>query len=459
MNKFSHVGIICGLLAGIGLLTGCSSGEEEASSAFIDGSISVPAGDIPIGDYSGIEVTIIQKDSAQSDADTLFYQVTDSTGYFSGTARFPTKRFYTLLIDRGVQRLVQGQLILADGDSVRIEGVLPDLQASLVIRSNEHNALEKYIRLTNGYRRVSAFIQAGALLGDSLTAEINKWGDLYWDLYLEEQGTLAADEAASDAVRLYRSINSGPVLMSRLAQLRSDQNLIYLAAQFGGEYLARNRGLDYSLGYLDTLRSLSTEDVAAMAVYKVLIELLYDSVRIDRARSELETLRGRYELNQSDRQWADKMGYDLDHLSPGNSIPRFSFQDDEGVVSSDSLIGSPYILEVTLLANQLYQNEFDRTSVIHNIYGNYGLRIVTIPLDTSQITIDAFFEERNRAWPVAPADAFEREDLVSRFNIRQVPTWFLVDRNGKIVRKYEGQEYRDIIQKLQTIISTEEPPS
>ncbi|MDZ7680587.1 MAG: thioredoxin-like domain-containing protein [Fodinibius sp.] len=97
--------------------------------------------------------------------------------------------------------------------------------------------------------------------------------------------------------------------------------------------------------------------------------------------------------------------------------------------------------------------------VIHSIYKNYGLQVVTIPLDESQVTVEGFFEERVKPWPVADAQAFDRDKLLEKFNVRLIPTRFLIDREGKIIRKYVGNEYDDVIQGIRTIIKKDKEPA
>jgi len=45
------------------------------------------------------------------------------------------------------------------------------------------------------------------------------------------------------------------------------------------------------------------------------------------------------------------------------------------------------------------------------------------------------------------------------FNIRVIPTRFLIDRKGRIVRKYVGREYTDVIQGIQSIIKQDKTAS
>lgn len=441
-----------------GIFLACSQKDTATSSAWVQGVITVADSIDASRDFSDIEVSIINKDSAQAEADTLFYQVTDSTGHFAGRATFPEKQFYTLRVDRNQRTLGQAGIILAAGDSVTISAELPGFQQTLSIESREHEALQQYRRLNRTYQRVVQYIQRGVITGDSVRIELNKWADLYWDMYNDQEGTLAGRMAAIDAIDIYGTLD-GQRMMQKLREVRDDDQLAGVAARFGKEYLAENRGLDYSLQYLDTLQSITSDSVINMNIQQERIKLLYDSARIDQAKTRLSAFKEQFGDDKSAREWVESIEYDLNYLSPGDTIPSFAFEHNGKLVSRDSLLGTPYILEITLLSNRLYQNQYDRTFVIHNIYKNFGLEVVTIPLDQSQITIDAFFEEREKVWPVAPADAFDRASLVEKFNIRLVPTRFLVDRNGKIVRKYIGEEYQDIIQGIQTIIKTEEPAS
>ncbi|MDX1619043.1 MAG: thioredoxin-like domain-containing protein [Balneolaceae bacterium] len=459
MTRFLKSYLAVPILLLIGMAACTQQLEPDPPSAVVEGRITVADSIDASGDYSGIEVTIIKKDSAQAQADTLYHQVTDSSGHFSGMAHFPAPSFYALLIDRNQRRLDQSAIILADDDTVRIEAVLPRVSETLAIQSGEHDALQTFRRIDRAYNRVANYItRTGELKGDSLITELKKWANLYWDVYEDKRGTFASRMAASESIRLFSIIDSEE-LMNRLRQIRENENLVNLAVEYGTEYLARNEGLDHSLAWLDTLQTLTPDSTAAMNIQQKRINLLYDSARIDQAERRLASFKEQFGDNRAVAGWIESMEYDLNYLSPGDTIPSFSFRYYGREINRDSLMGTPYILEITLLSNRLYQEQYDRTFAIHSIYQNYGIEVITIPLDQSQVTIDGFFEEREKEWPVASADAFDRRELIEKFNIRLVPTRFLVDRNGTIVRKYIGEEYQDVIQGIQTIIQTEEPAS
>lgn len=444
-----------GLLLLLLAFAGCSSGDDTPS-AYIKASFSVADSIDASGDYSGIGLTIIKRDSLNADSDTLFHQLTDSSGVLSGRVQFPEKRQYAAIISRNDRNLDRIALILADDDTLNISAELPGIQNTLQVASREHDAMDDYRRITRGYQRVMAYARAGRISADSLGDELNKWSNLYWEVYQKNEETLASELAASESVRLLEGWNN-EAMMERIRTLQDRDAFIGLGATYGKSYLAEIQGLDYTLSYLDTLKNNAKSEDTGMRVEMETIKLLYDSARVEEAKQQLEAFRQKYGQSEDVKQWAETIDYDLNYLSPGDTIPSFSFQVNGQLVSRDSLVGTPYILEITTLANRLYQEQYDRTVAIHSLYKNFGLQVVTIPLDDSQVTVDAFFEARGiQPWPVAPANAFEREELLNQFNIRVVPTRFLIDRNGEIIRKYVGREYEDVIQGIQTIIKQQE---
>jgi glutathione peroxidase-family protein len=438
---------------------GCSS-ETEPKTAHISGSFTVSDSIDSSGDFSGIGFTIIKKDSANADADTLYHAVTNSNGSFSGMATFQEKRRYPLIISRNSRNLARGGVILAEDDSVFITGQLPNVRETLNIASREHNAMDTYQRLGKSFRRVMQVARAGQLQGDTLRDELQKWTNLYWDVYEHEEGTFASNFAAREAIKILESFDK-PQMMNRIRMVDGHDDLSDLGATFGKRYMAENRGLDSALGYLDSLAQVTESENSSKRIAREKIKLLYDSARVEEAKQELIAFKREYP-EDSTSNWVESMSYDINYLSPGDTIPEFQFVKNGRVISRDSLAGAPYILEVTRLSNQLYQEQFDRTVVIHSIYKNYGLEVVTLPLDESQVTVDAFFEERVKPWPVADAQAFDRKALLEKFNIRLIPTRFLVDEHGQIIRKYVGNEFEDVIQGIQKIINkdnNEEPAS
>lgn len=452
LYKILWLGFGCGLL-----LWGCNP-QDEQKQTHITGSFTVADSLDSSGDYSGIGVTVIHRDTSREEADTLFHAVTDTGGHFSGTAVIERRDRYPVTVTRNERTLGQINVILADGDSVRITGELPDLSRTVSVTSREHEAQNVFERVEKNYNRVAQYAQAGLLTGDSLRAELEKWSGMFWDVYRDNKGTLAGDRAAAESIRLLNGWKNDE-MMEKIRAVQHEDGLVDVAATYGKNYIAGERGADAAVAYLDTLIGLTDDEDRRMQISMEQIKLLYDSAHVDQAQQRLTDFQTAYSERETAAEWAESISYDLSYLSPGDSIPAFEFSDNGRLISRDSLLGTPYILEISTLAHPMYQDQFDRTVVIQSIYKNFGLEVITIPLDQSQITIDAFFEERVRAWPVSQAGAFDRDELLERFNVRRIPTRFLVDREGKIVRKYVGREYQDVIKGIQTLTNQENEPA
>ena len=438
------------ILLSVLIVLGCSS-DEAGLEAPVHGTITVDESIDNSGDYAEIGVTIIKKDSANVDADTLFNVLTDEEGKFSGTAQFPRHRQYRVIISRNNQNLGSTGIILANDDTVEISAQLPNLNNTLQISSREHTAYRTYQRVEKSFRRVGAFAQAGRLRGDSLRQELEKWPDIYWQVYQESPQTIAGHLSAKKSIDLLSRWDKN-AMMQKVRAVQHDDDLAYLGATYGKAYMAKEQGLDAALAYLDTLKTNTQRPKERMQIAMERISLMYDSAQIAQTRTALASFEKEYPDNSIAKDWAKSVSYDLEYLSPGDAIPEFSFKANNEEISRESLKGQPYLLEITSFVSPIYQQQFDRTVVIHSIYKNYDFQIVTIPIDSSQVTVDAFFEQRMRPWPVASARAFYDQEIMKTFNIKNLPTRFLVDRNGKIHQRYIGQEYENIVQGIQQLM-------
>lgn len=450
MRYFLHVVPLAFILMLVS--TGCSS-DDDTLHAPIEGQITVSDSLDSSGDDGGIHVSILKKDSAAAAADTLFYAVTNKGGFFSGEAHFNRRGRYLMRVSRNGQLVGQGGVILAANDSLKIFAKLPAFSSTLQIYSKEHNALTTYNRVERSFQRVAAFARAGQLKGDSLVAELQKWPDIYWQVYQQYPQTIAGGFGARRSIELLSQWNPSE-MMQKVRQIQQNDDLAVIAAVRGKNYLAKKEGAAYALAYLDTLQKQTNNKHSRMRIEMERINLMYDSAMVKQARQLLHTFKKTYDKDQWASEWAKSMTYDLEYLAPGDPIPAFSFTYSGHDISRENMKGRPYLLEITPLSSPQYQQQYDRTLVIYNIYKNYDLEVITIPLDTSQVTIDAFFEERMKPWPVASSGDFDRDSLIKTFNIKSVPVRFLVDEQGRIARRYIGPEYEDVIQGIQQLIKS-----
>lgn len=433
-------------------LASCSN-DPEFETAYLNGTITVADSVDDSKDYSGIQLIITYQESATSKVDTIFNKATNANGIVKGKVEFPQKGIYPVFINRNGNQVATTQFILADNDTLTFSGVLPALNVNFELDSREHRAMETFDRVDRGFKRVAAYIAAGAIEDSLIYDEVLKWSDLYWEIHEKHTETIAANLAASESARLLNTIDK-QMMMQRIDDALTSEDAIFAAVSFGFPYIAKEKGLDKGISYLDSLSELTEREDLILGLDQKKIEVLYDSSRVDEAKSALEIFEKKYNSKTNAMQWAKNIGYDLAYLAPGFRVPDFSFATQEGdSINSSTLIGKPYIIEITPVASRLYQDQYDRTVVIHQIYQNYDLEIFTIPLDRSEVTVNAFFEERVKHWGVAAFGTFDIQKLIETFNVTDVPTRILVDQNGNIVRKYVASEFTDVIQGMNTVIN------
>jgi hypothetical protein len=440
------------------LLAACSrTADEPRYSAHISGQITVDEALDDSGDYSGIELLVSYQDASGELTDTLFYAITDTEGYFSGTASFDEKDLYPVVVSRNQNTFGIINMVFADGDSVDFRAVLPNVSQTAEVNSRENEVYRTFERVDRNFNRVAQFIGAGAMSADSIRIELSNWSDIYWQVYEEHAGTLGAELAGNASIALASGWNDSLMIARSETLLENEKSLRSSGRSVLMDYHAEESGLDETLSFLNRLERLVDSEQQRMGIQIDRIELLYDSSRTREANAELDRFRDQYADNRSAMDWADNISFDLEFLAPGAEFPEFGFQNIFGdSVSSESLRGRPFLLEITRFDNPLYQQQYDRTVAIYQIYNSFGLEIVTVPIATSDVALQAFFEDRGVIWDVVQPNSFDVDELIEQLNVSRVPTRFLVNDRGEIVRRYIGNEYDDVVRGLQQIVTQSE---
>jgi len=454
--KFSVFLIVC-ILSVTGLV-GCGSDDAE-TDPLIQGKITVDPELDPSGDYSGIELLIAQT-PAGGERDTLFYSVTDSTGSHFGVADIEDSGLYPLFISRNNQPLGIFSVVLARGDTVTINGQLPNLNETATIESFENDIYEKYDRVQRSFQRVVNFINTRGMSTDSVEAEIKKWSDLFWDLHQTNPNTFAGERSASVSASILEGWDNDRML-ARTDTIIARYNTIPadLRSQLTAFYAERD-SLERSIAFLNMVEDRMQSAEQKLQIRQEKIKLLFDSSRTDRATELLANFKQIYSGNTSAVQWADRTEIDITTLASGKPFPGFAFIDREGeAIRSDSLKGTPFMIEFTRLDNPLYQQQYDRVIAIQQIYSTFGLEVITVPIGASDVMFDAFFEERARVWTFADPDSFYADELIVKYNLTSYPTRFLINAEGNIVQRYVGTEFNTIVQGLQKTLTQQQTES
>ncbi|MFN1834343.1 TlpA family protein disulfide reductase [Balneola sp. MJW-20] len=445
--------ILTSLLVFALIAVSCSGDSEAENEAVLLGEFSIADSVASDSLFGPLSMVIFSQDTASTAPDTLSYISIGSDGSFAQTITFPKRAIYNFKILSGSNELVASQILLANNDTLNMSGSIPGLAQNIDLKSGEYEALDILNRVDNQYNRVVSLISRGAVADSLIGEELNKWANSYWEVYETYPGSFAADLAFLESVKILNIINKEK-MFSRIEEELPKEFAIGSALNYGTEYVSNVRGLEGAVSYLDSLEQLTQIDRTKELISRVRISLLYDSAEVKRAKELTDVYEKQYANSEEARQWVKNIRYDLNYLAPGVRAPEFNFITMDGdTLSNESLNGRAFVLEITPLAAGEYQREYDRMIAIHEVYKNYGLEIITVPLDESEVTVEAFYETRGQHWPTAKLGTFDVQELIQEFNIQQVPTWLLVDQNGEVVKKYVRSEIKDIIQGLGTVFS------
>jgi cytochrome c biogenesis protein CcmG, thiol:disulfide interchange protein DsbE len=93
------------------------------------------------------------------------------------------------------------------------------------------------------------------------------------------------------------------------------------------------------------------------------------------------------------------------------------------------------------------QEEIPELVQLYNAYRDKGFVIVGVSDPSDLKEIKSFVNEHKMNYPVV----IDNGDISDEYNVSGFPTSFLIDRNGKIVKKYPGYS-RGLRQNLETLI-------
>ena len=276
-------------------LVGCGSTDKQ-SDPVVKGKITVDPELDPTGDFSGIELLVAQT-SATGQRDTLFYSVTDSSGSHHGVANIETSGLYPLFMSRNNQPAGIFNVVLAPGDTVIINGQLPNLKETATIESHENDIYEKYDRVQRSFQRVVNFVNSRGMSTDSLETEILKWSDLFWELHQTNPTTFAGERAASVSASILEGWDNDRMLaltdtiIARYNTVPAD-----LRTQLTAFYADRD-SLERSISFLNMVEEKLQSSNQRLPVRQEKIKLLFDSSRTDMATELLAEFKQTYSEN------------------------------------------------------------------------------------------------------------------------------------------------------------------
>lgn len=430
----------------------CSSSYEQ--EAHIIGRFSIADSLDDSGDFSQIKFQILFPDTAS--VDTLLTAMTDKDGRFAEDVQFPKLGRYITQVRRYGNLIASSSLLLGHGDTVRISAELPGYNKTVEVNSKEEEVLRTYARVQRGFNRIFAYVRAGQIPADTLPDVTMQWSELYWELYQQEKPHYGAKLAAAESARLL-SIANDSLMLIRLVELSKEPMLVRANSVLGKQAISKYYGLDSALNYIHSLEAITDDQIDRAYLVQEQVDLLADSLHYGRALKLLNQRSAEFGQIKEFRLWASDLEKDFTEFTPGTVLSPIELSVEGTTFALSEKLGKTTLVEIAGLANSMYQNQLATVQGWYLVYKRFGFEVITLPLDESQVAVNAFFDERGRNWTVADAGTVQQNDVLEKWNVYQVPTRFLLDEQGRIIGKYVGDKMDLLFNALNNHLQKQNP--
>jgi peroxiredoxin len=453
-------GMMMAALLASGLPGMLQAQSDMPYSTEISGMISVDSSLDSTGDYSGIGVNIVYFNSEANRVDTLYTATTNRNGMFRGTARFPERDEYVISVSRNGRQISSASIILQDNDPVEVTGEIPDFNNTYKVRSVENDAARVFQRVERNFNRVVSFINSGVseVTQDTIPTLLNTWSDIYWSVSERHPNTLAGETGRMRAAEVIQGWDDRRALERARTSMRDSDDYLAERSIIAAEALERLEGTDAGLAFTDSVMQLSRLDEdSRLSLEMHYINTLIDAGRNEAAIRKLTAFREKYEDRRELQRWSVLTQYDVANLSPGMPLPDFELElMDERSIDRSHFEGKYALIEVVNLASESYITEHTFMQFLYEDVKD-DVQFLTLPVNESPVTVQAFYEERDTTWLVAKTRQVYEADLIVKFNVGLQPTRFLIGPDGNIIRKYSGTDLSVIENDLRTLLN--EDPS
>lgn len=423
-----------------------SRSAEHPIRSHMTGRITVNAEIDSTRNFEGFEVIVV---TAQGGVlDTLGYGVTDRSGAFSLDTVAPQRGVYAMLVKRLGEILNNSEVVLADGDSTVVTLELPLGGRVPRVRSRENAAWVAFRNTDAQYNeQLMELLRQGTTDDASLGMVIRRSADLLWGLQGTFPGTLGAAAAAVKSVTILEAWDDS-LVVERSAQLSPDAPGFVEAVRAAHRATARRQGLQEAIGLVERAMTRTQRPEHLAALEATIVQAHLDSLQSNEAAISARSLRQSYEGSLW-AIWAERAEYEAKNLMPGMEAPDF-----ETITRGDSLFrltdlrGKQVVLEFWDPQDATFREELDRINALASDVAGSTVW-VSIALNTDLDLIEAFLEGRSLPGVLLQDTRGYESEVARLYNINSLPTRYLIDASGRIVRKYAGDGLMRLTEDLQ----------
>lgn len=135
---------------------------------------------------------------------------------------------------------------------------------------------------------------------------------------------------------------------------------------------------------------------------------------------------------------------DKDKVQVGKAAPNFITTDLEGnTVSLKELQGKGVFLNFWGTWCKPCEKEMPYMNELYSSYKEKGVEILALNADETEIAVKNFADQYTLAFPIA---IDKGQEILNTYGVGPLPTTFLIDKNGKVIRKITGTQTKEQIE-------------
>lgn len=455
IRLWARLGCRAPLLLGLFLIGIACQKSTPTVQSYLEGQITVAPRIDTSSDYSNFRVLVVRAKGRA--IDTLGHATTDPDGRFSMTVSAPERDIYKLTIwgRRGQERLATSNYVVAEGDSGSLKLELPVGRGPLKVRSPENVALLGYQNTMAMHRQMlTKHLKENTYSPDGLVQTVRLTSSVLWSLQDNYAGTYASELAAVESLSLLQGWNDS-LVVDRVREIDPSNPRFIEAARIGRKAEARLHGQRAALTFLDTLEARVANSPKRAGVQAVRIQAFLDSAQTDAALSASQRLRADYPDTKW-AEWAKRAHYEAGNLMPGMKAPELAVQTLSGdSLSLRRLRGHPVVLEYYQPGNTTYNQQLAARNDLYQTTRTDSVSFVSISTEPDTVVNRAFLSSNQVPGRKVIAPKGLDDPLVTRYNVFEVPTRYLINGDGEIVRQYPGSALLALRLDLTRLLQTE----
>jgi hypothetical protein len=431
-------------------VSGCNNEPAFEVESYVEGTLSIRAEVDSGADFSGFRVSVLTR--IEGDVDTLGTAVTTASGAFAMNVRAHVSGVFPMVVERSGTVLSVNDFVVSNGDSARVNGSYPLNPSGLRIISSENVAWSAYRNAKAGHnQQMLEMLRSEAYVPEDIGRITAQTSTVLWSIPAAYPSTIGGELAMAESIVMMEGWNDSTVAQ-RLPLLSLKNNSLVEVVSAARRSIARLAGQDSALAMLDYYLAVSPEERHPGIMAEKIIAYA-DSFQNSLAVQTATLLKKRYPTSEWSA-WAARATYELENLQPGMNAPAFSEVSRKGAdLSTAGFKGKFLILEFFNPSEPVFQREFaDRDNIAAALDPRMFITI-SLSVEPDSVVNEALFDGDSHAGYFVWLPMGMDSKIVSDFNVQILPTRYLIDPSGQIVRKYSGPGIVALEEDLASIVT------